>query len=315
MNPKDLSLKTLALDEEVCFHESLELPGKIEQSIRTEVVTENNELRRMDLANIVLPAGQTKSRCAQDYEFQAKFPNNVKQERIHDYVTSTTSLTKLPCMPLLIGNFGKRFKKHDEVCLQAKEFKFNAFVRNVVDDEVKKRLNSITNKVNNNEKFLSRDAYDIAFTAIFASGEIAEDMIEKAVEMFCNAQIDDLKVKINVRQALTNMIKHIHKGNDAKIEEMIKMMIQKVTEKEKEELGQYYRFEEYIEADQVEIAFLNEQNENKDRTIAKMDKMIANMDKMIANMDNTIANLNKTIEDLRKDNENLKIQLKDNQSN
>ena len=26
---------------------------------------------------------------------------------------------------------------------------------------------------------------------------------------------------------------------------MIKMMIQKVTEKEKEELGQYYRFEEY----------------------------------------------------------------------
>ena len=84
------------------------------------------------------------------------------------------------------------------------------------------------------------------------------------------------------------------------------MMIQKVTEKEK--VDQYYRFEEYIEADQVEIAFLNKQNKNKDRTIA-------NMDKRIAKMDNTISNLNKTIEDLRKDNKNLRIQLKYNESN
>ena len=59
------------------------------------------------------------------------FPNDIKQNHIHDYVTSTTSLTKLPCMPLLIGNFGKRFKKHDEVLLHSNEFKFNAFVRNV----------------------------------------------------------------------------------------------------------------------------------------------------------------------------------------
>ena len=75
---------------------------------------------------------------------------------------------------------------------------------------------------------------------------------------------------------------------------MIKMIIQKVTEKEKEELGQYYRFEEYIEADQVEIAFLNEQNENKDRTIAT---------------------LNKLIEELKEDNKNLRIELKNIRSN
>ena len=216
-DPRDTSLKTLALDEEVYFHETLELPGKIEQPIRTEVVTKNNEFRRMDLANIVLPAGQTKSRCAQDYEFQSKFPDNIKQNRIHDYVTTTTSLTKLPCMPLLIGNFGKRFKKHDEVCLKAKEFKFNAFIRNINDDEVKKKLNTITNKVNNNKVFQTGDAYDIAFTAIFASDEIAENVIKKAVEVFCNVEINDLKVKINVRQAIINMIKHIHKGNDRKI--------------------------------------------------------------------------------------------------
>ena len=48
--------------------------------------------------------------------------------------------------------------------------------------KLKKKLNTITNKVNNNKIFKTGDTYDIAFTAIFASDEITEDEIKKAVE-------------------------------------------------------------------------------------------------------------------------------------
>ena len=36
------------------IHKTLELPGKIEQTVRTEDVTKNNEFQRMNLVNIVL---------------------------------------------------------------------------------------------------------------------------------------------------------------------------------------------------------------------------------------------------------------------
>ena len=36
------------------IHKTLELPGKIEQTVRTEDVTKNNESQRMNLVNIVL---------------------------------------------------------------------------------------------------------------------------------------------------------------------------------------------------------------------------------------------------------------------
>ena len=73
-------------------------------------------------------------------------------------------------------------KKHDEVCLNQMSLNSMYFIRNINDEVKKKKLNTITNKVNNNKIFKTGDTYDIAFTAIFASDEITEDEIKKAVE-------------------------------------------------------------------------------------------------------------------------------------
>ena len=121
---------------------------------------------------------------------------------------------------------------------------------------VKKRLNSVSNKINNNEEISIHDALNLSYAAIYSSKNIAKETINQAIKKFTQANIKNQKLKYVIFQTLKNMVKHRFEDK-TQIRRLLKMMLEEMIKENTEIMAKYYTEEEsikrekrYIEAEQ-----------------------------------------------------------------
>ena len=149
----------------------------------------------------------------------------------------------LPAITNFVGNFGCGTRK--EKIIEVGEHKFNTLITNINDEEVKKRLNSVSNKISNNEEISIHEVLNLSYAAIYSSKSIAKETINQAIKKFTQANIRNQKLKYIIFQTLKNMVKHRFEDK-TQIRRLLKMMLEEMIKENTEIMAKYYTEEESI---------------------------------------------------------------------
>ena len=157
----------------------------------------------------------------------------------------------------------------------------------------------IRNRINNNKEFSINEALHIGYVSIYASKDIAKEVIDESVNLFAKTNIDNSDLNLTIFRVLNNMIKHRFRDDETKARELIKMNIETLTEQDINELPHFSNMERAIMEEK-------EFNKKLQDMIRKKEDVIAENEKVITENEKLINKLKAEIEQLKKNNGNSK---------
>ena len=274
--PMDTSMKLITHNLGKENHESLNFPGIYIEPLSTEVETAIKTNLRMDELSLIAADGITTTMSnVLGNEYQAELPTPKKEEITLFYRTGATYRYGYTVLINYVGNFGS--KKETEEIIEVGEHKFNALLTNINDDEVEKRLNSVSNKIDNREKLPTQEALNLSYASIYPSEYIAKSTIKKVVEKFTEAKIDNSKVKSIIFHTIKNMVKHRFRDDEKQARRLLKMMTKQMMTEHYKHMANFYDFEETVERELK----LHQEIEDRDKEIQDKDKKISELEQLL----------------------------------
>ena len=245
--PMDTSSKLISYNFGKENHESLNFPGQYKMHLPTEMETQYTSNLKMDENTLVLLNGIISKLSVLNNEYQSQIPSTSKEDQAFNYRIGIVYRFGLPVITNFVGNFGDETRK--EKIIKVGKHKFNALITNINDEEVEKRLNSLSNKINNNEEISIPEALNLSYAAIYSSKKIAKETLTQAIEKFTQAKIENQKLKSIIFQSLKNMVKHRFE-DETEIRRLLKMMLEEMIKENMEIMAKYYSEEEFIKREE-----------------------------------------------------------------
>lgn len=98
---------------------------------------------------------------------------------------------------------------------------YNVYYHVVDEDEIRKMLNTLRDKVKRQEELTELESLYFASISIFAENPINQQIIEELSHLFEKSIIRDTFLKLHMHQVLKRMIKEIWAHDENKIRELL----------------------------------------------------------------------------------------------
>ena len=284
--PMDKSMKLIINKFPEENHEELELPGVYSKPGEKNYIDSYNNVLSMDQVSLVYPDDEISQKSVENTEYQSKPPATPKKGKIFSYRVSMTSKYKFNPISSIVGNFNGKYKRKE--IFTANEHAYSVFVSDYNDSKVREKLNMIRNISNSNKEFSINEALHIGYVSIYASKDIAKEVIDESVNLFAKTNIDNSDLNLTIFRVLNNMIKHRFRDDETKARELIKMNIETLTEQDINELPHFSNMERAIMEEKEFNKKLQDMIRKKEDVIAENEKALAEKEDVIAENEKVI---------------------------
>lgn len=277
-NPRDSTFKFIQAYHPEAQHISLRYPGKFVKSLGTETFTVNNRTFQMDGAELVNPDNVLPCESTLNPEQQTTPPNATKIHAMYDYKLQLTFKHKIPSLNVIVTNIGD---EDHTVIYESHGDAFKVYMRVFNDEEISKRLNTLTNNIKNKKLLSEIEVLDFAYILLFAQENKAKIYSEKVVELFCVIKYLNKTLQLDIHYVLKKLIRLHFRDDENKTKELLTMITQAVHPEVLENMNTLQKMARKIE--------------EKDNLLLEKDKVISEQDKELSEKDNVISKQDKEI--------------------
>ena len=311
----DMSFRFLADQHSRDMHLNLSLPGKFIRLLQNDVANNPESNIRMDLLELVGPDENTiTEKTVINLEHQSTKLDDEKLEQISKYKDYSKCKFKNPILSVVATPFSPKEQKQEYKSTESDITKPKIICLDY--KELQKRLNTLKQKINNNEKIENHILLDFGIIAIFLRKN-KYSILKELCQLFKKTNQIPKKLERDIVLVLESMIKTHLKNDNEKIMELLDM-ISKDIETAKRGMRIYYE-EEFAQIDaehQKELTLKDMENKKivaeKNLQIEQKDLEIEEKDLKIEEKDLEIEEKDKTISKQEKEIKKLKEKLKEN---
>ena len=282
-NPFDSTFRYIDQYHPEETHISLRFPGIFVKSLKTDAFTKDNRNLKMDSAHLVLKDDLIPNDAVINPEHQSYILSEEKIDVLYEYKLQLTIKEKLTALPVVVTNIGEGDKSE---IYESHGDAFKIYFRVFTHKEIKKRLNSLTYKVNNNKIITSVTSMDFAYILLFAKKSVGKEYTEKVVKLFCDVKNLEESLKLDLYYVLKKLIRAHFKDDLNRTRELLTMITKSLNPETLEKFPTLKKMNE-------EINELNEKIEEKDNKLEEKDHVIQEKDNEISILKQKLAKYEK----------------------
>ncbi len=267
-NPRDSTFRFLQSYYGEAQHESLRYPGKFLKSLGTEVFTPDNRNRKMDGAEMVMPDDTIPVKSTLNAEQQTTIVTPDKKDSLYDYKLELVFKYKMPCLNVILTNIGD---KDHTVIYESHGDAFKVHVRVFNDEEIYKRLNTLSYNIEHKKILSLIEVLDFAYILLFAQENKAKEYSKKVVKLFGEVKFMDKRLQADIYHVLKKLIRLHFRDDELKTRELLAMITESVHPEAIKMESTYDKMSERIDN-------LGDVIIQKDDALSKKDEKISLMD-------------------------------------
>lgn len=287
-HPRDFSMRLIISKYPKSSQKLFNIPGKFLDGLKTAVFTADGRVLEMDAAILVGEDGIVDTKSTINIEHQTNNLNQEKIDSLYEYKLHLIHENNIPSLTFVITN-----KKQDKLmkCYISHGCVYNVYYHVVDEDEIRKMLNTLRDKVKRQEELTELESLYFASISIFAENPINQQIIEELSHLFEKSIIRDTFLKLHMHQVLKRMIKEIWAHDENKIRELLTVITRNFDSVD-------YLSLSFVEQFEYDLAIKDEALEMQNKTITEDKKVISEKDNVISEMYNELSHKDNVISEM-----------------
>lgn len=165
------------------LHENLNVPGIFRRKSNVKVQLNDGTILEMDASYTIDPDFKIVFEpMIVNLEHQSTPVNKDKIKTISSYSLQQIHDEKLPPLSVIVSHIDE--KEHVQTFQRTPSFITKLYFITLDEKDIEKRLNNLTNKINQQIELTDNDALDLGIIALFAPRHKAKKITEKVIKLF-----------------------------------------------------------------------------------------------------------------------------------
>ena len=254
-NPRDSTFRFLQHYHGEAQHISLRFPGEFVANLKTETFTIKNRNYRMDAAELVNPDDTLPCRSTINPEQQTTEITPSKVDAMYDYKLQLTFKYKLPSLNVIVTNIGD---KDHTIIYESHGDAYKVYVRVFTDEEISKRLNTLTYNIKTNKELSEIEVLDFAYIMMLAQENKTKAYSEKVANLFSEVKKLDINLQLDMHYVMKKLIRLHFRDDLNKTEELLTMITKALHPKALDDLTTMQKMSIELEDFKTELININE---------------------------------------------------------
>lgn len=161
---------------------------------------------------------------------------------------------------------------------------FKVYIRVFTDEEISKRLNTLSDKIKSKKELSEIEVLDFAYILLFAQENKAKEYTKKVVDLFSEVKNLDYALQLDIHYVLKKLIRLHFRDDKTKTRELLTMITKAVHPNVLDSMTTLERMNKKVEFMQDELSKMDDELILKNDEIIKKDDEITRMDNEISKL-------------------------------